>query len=241
MKKLNYISVLAGGSCKFNCSFCIGNNMRQNETPHFSIKWRSFVECFADMTDLLSVSGDTSDPSFVQDRKFIPALAKSYNPTIKVTLHTRNIEYTKESLQDGYDKCIFSIDEDFFETHSDSDIIMLQEIQSQKNKLRFSIVLTGYNFGYFVKTDGLIEKLVGLFPNAQITLRPEVSESDFILSCIDSLGSWIQKSNDAMYLEENPNIWLWDYKKTNKKLDVRYLFSTGEISSNCKWDKIIEG
>jgi hypothetical protein len=44
--------------------------------------------------------------------------------------------------------------------------------------------------------------------------------------------------NGAMYLKENKNIWLWDYNQTNSKLNVRYLFSDGKISSNCEWDRI---
>jgi len=238
-KKFDYISILAGGSCKFNCSFCVGNNIRKDVTPHFSKKWRSFLECFCDMTDLLSISGDTSDPSFIRDRQYIPELAKAFNPKIKITIHTRNIEYTTEAIKDGYDKCVFSIDEDFFDTYSDASIIQLQKIQQIKNKLRFSIVLTLYNFGYFIEDNGMIERLVSIFPNAQITLRPEISESEHIVNCLEGFGTWADKDNGAQYLEGNPNIWLWDYSKTNKKLNVRYLFSTGEISSNRKWDNLV--
>jgi len=235
MKKFDYISVLAGGTCKFNCSFCIGDDIRKNKSPHFSTKYKSFIECFSDMTDLLSVSGDTSDPSFVTETKDIPKIAKSFNPNIKVTLHTRNIKCLDEAFDCGYDKFVFSVDEDFYDKFTQEDIFNLVKI---KDKLRFSIVVTSSNFGYMVGDELLISKLSKDFPNAQITLRPEVSESEHIVKCLESMGIWVPMENGAMYLKENKNVWLWDYKQTNTNLNVRYLFSNGKISSNCEWDRI---
>jgi hypothetical protein len=83
MKKFDYISILAGGKCKFNCSFCVGNNIRKKSTPHFSPKMKAFIECFPDTTDLLSVSGDTSDPSFIKETWSIPQIVKSFNKKFK--------------------------------------------------------------------------------------------------------------------------------------------------------------
>jgi hypothetical protein len=235
MNKFDYISILAGGSCKFSCDFCIGNKIRENTKPHFSTKLSSFIECFSDMTDLLSVSGDTSDPSFVTETKDIPKIAKSFNSNIKVTLHSRNIKYLDKVFDYGYDKFVFSTDEDFYDNCTQEDIFNLIKI---KDKLRFSIVVTSFNFGYMVGEELLISKLSKDFPNAQITLRPEVSESEHIIKCLESIGTWVPMENSAMYLKENKNVWLWDYNQTNSKLNVRYLFSTGNISSNCEWDRI---
>ena len=46
--------------------------------------------------------------------------------------------------------------------------------------------------------------------------------------------------NNAFVLKKFPNIWFWDYNKTNQSLNVRYLFSNGEIGSNSRWNKIIK-
>lgn len=235
MKTMDYISILAGGSCKFNCSFCIGNNIRKNVTPFYSSKWRSFLECYADQTLLLSVSGDTSDPSLINATRNMPLIAKEFNPNIKVSVHTKSLELIDMEGFDNYDKIVISIDEDFFNLTTRYMLLFLQENQK---RMRFSIVLTSYNFGYFIENDGIIEKLIQMFPNIQITLRPEVSEADHIVNCISGLGTWINKNNGSQVLEENSNIWLWNYKKTNPKIDALYLFSDGNIKNNDRWDEI---
>jgi len=239
MGKLDYISILAGGSCKFNCSFCIGNSMRKNITPHYSKKWESFLNCFADQTDLLSVSGDTSDPSLIEETIVIPTIAKIINPNIKVSIHTKetNSEILEKYLIANFDKLVISIDENFLEGLCDEDVLFFRRI-AREHKLRFSIVLTSYNFGYFVENNGIIEKLVEMFPTAQITLRPEVSEEEHISNCIDSIGTWTIQENGSCYLEENMNIWLWEYSKTNQNINALYLFSDGIIKDNCRWDNI---
>jgi len=238
MKKLDYISILAGGSCKFNCSFCIGNSLRKEVTPHFSEKYKSFIACFSDQTDLLSVSGDTSDPSFIKESYSIPLEAKYFNPNIKVSVHTRTLKNEDLKRFLHYDKIVISIDENII---SNTDVETLLFLQENQKRIRFSIVLTSYNFGYFTKEEGLIEKIVELYPEAQITLRPEVSEAEYIMNCVSNAGTWIEQENGSYYLEENSNIWLWNYKDTNPNINALYLFSDGMISNNCRWDKISKG
>jgi len=236
---MNYISILAGGSCKFNCDFCIGNSLRKNETPHFSNKWKSFLECYADQTNLLSVSGDTSDPSLINDSTNIPKIAKCFNSDIKVSIHTKetNSQILEEYIIADYDKIVVSIDETFFDNIIEEDELFFRRT-AREGKLRFSIVLTSCNFGYFVEDNGLIKKIIDNIPGVQITLRPEVSEAEHIVDCVDNFGTWIKQENGSKYLKENFNIWLWDYKETNKNINALYLFSDGIIKNNCRWDKI---
>ena len=236
---MDYISVLAGGSCKFNCDFCIGNSIRENVTPHYSNKLKSFLECYADTTNLLSVSGDTSDPSFIQGTDNIPAIAKKINPKIKVNVHTKSLDYEtlKRFRRNGYDKIVISIDEDFFNTTPEFTIKLLQTLN-----VRFSIVLTAYNFGYFCGDNSIIDVLVKRFPNATITLRPNVLEDNHWMESFgDILGTWVDMDNGAQYLEQNKNIWYWNYINTNPNIDALYLFSDGTIKNNCKWNNIIKG
>jgi len=244
MKKFDYISILAGGSCKFNCEFCIGKNIRKDASPHFSKKVKSFIECFSDLTDLISVSGDTSDPSFIKETWKIPNWVKEFNPKSKVTLHTRNIDCLENALNSGYDKFVFSIDENFTRE-------MLKKLEPYKDKVRLSFVMTVANFWVI---DAWKEKIPEIF-EFQMTIRPEVKEAKiesnlhtFINQFLNILGNTITlfelhdrafvNEKGALVLEEKPNIWFWNYNKTNKMMDVRYLFSDGKISSNCEWEKI---
>jgi hypothetical protein len=190
------------------------------------------------MTNLLSVSGDTSDPCFIQGSDNIPTYAKRINPTIKVNVHTKStdLEHLKRFRRVGYDKIVISIDEDFIKNLDTSLIKFLQE-----TNIRFSIVLTSYNFGYFCGNDNIIDKIVELFPNAQITLRPNVFEDNFFVDSFrDILGTWIGNDNGSQYLEENSNIWFWNFNHTNPNINAMYLFSDGKIAQNCRWEQIKE-
>jgi sulfatase maturation enzyme AslB (radical SAM superfamily) len=239
MKKFDYISILAGGSCKFNCSFCVGNDMRKNITPHYSKKWKSFIECYADMTNLLSISGDTSDPSFVEDTWEMAEYAKEYNPDIRVTLHTRNIDVLEKCFVDNcFDKFVFSIDENIT-------LDVLKKLKNYKNKVRLSFVITKDNFWII---DEWNEHLSEIY-DFQMTIRPDINETDsdwkdtFFIKfnyIMDKKNTVVQKENGAISLREYSNIWFWDYTITNPMINSLYLFSDGTISDNCKWSKIIE-
>ena len=243
--KFDYISILAGGACKFNCDFCVGKDMRKNITPHFSKKVESFIECFSDMTNLVSVSGDTSDPSFVEDTMYIPGKVREINPDARVTIHTRNIDFIEDAFHAGYDKFVFSIDEDFT-------LEMLEMLRPYKDKVRLSFVMTSYNHWII---DEWSKNMKEIF-DFQMTLRPEVN------AVKDETTAWMfydtflnirarkyrspynskkfvtQMKNGAFKLKQFPNIWYWDYNKTNPNIEARYLFSNDEIGSNCKWGEI---
>ena len=245
--KFDYISILAGGDCPFKCDFCVGNKIRENKNPHFSTKWKAFIECFADMTNLLSISGDTSDPSFIKETWEISKLAKQFNPNIKITLHTRNIKVLEKAFKSGYDKFVFSIDENI-------DKETIDKLYNYKNKVRLSFVMTSNNFWVIDKWKNELPELFDF----EVTIRPEVYETQnkkwfykflqyFIL--IDESIEFYEVENkypmyvetlknNALALKKFPYIWFWDYNKTNPNLNVIYLFSNGEIGSNCRWNKI---
>jgi hypothetical protein len=240
--KYDYISILAGGSCKFNCSFCIGKDIRENIQPHFSNKWQSFLNCYADRTDLLSVSGDTSDPSFISEYVVIPYEAKQINPNIKVHLHTKDIGICSVSTNiSGYDKYILSIDDEFLNELNKFDKTVLKGLQehSRKGRLRFSIVLMDWNIGLIFGENNLYEQILKLFPNIQITLRPDVNaDIEHIKQVLFSFlnDEWIEKNNGSLEYSSNENIWLWNYNKTNPEHNVLYLFSNGNIQNNDAWN-----
>ena len=243
MVKFNYISILAGGICKFNCNFCVGKDIRKNEKPHFSSKWKAFIECFADMANLLSVSGDTSDPSFVDDVWKIARFAKYINKNIKVALHTRNIKVINNCFESGYDKFVLSIDENFnWQKHYET-------LLEHKDNVRISFVMTDDNFWIL---DEWYENYPQIFEDFQITIRPEVHLAknenwNYVFKeRFEGIGqktfnekNVIELENGALQNKAFPKLWYWDYNKTNPKLNVRYLFSDGNIASNCQWEKII--
>jgi len=242
---LDYISILAGGSCKFNCEFCVGNSIRENITPHYSSKIKGFLECYADRTQLLSVSGDTSDPSLISETIFIPVEAKEYNKDIKVSIHTRDIYFTEKAMDYGYDKIVLSIDE----TLSENDYQTLVNYYYHYGyNIRLSFVLTSSNFWII---DEWKKDFPALF-DMELTIRPDVFEKDevfrkhiFLETFLGIDGDWQnieQYKNEygAIVLEKYPNVWYWDYNVTNKNLDVLYLFSNGDIKNNCKWENLYE-
>lgn len=245
MKKFDYISILAGGKCKFNCDFCVGKNIRKDIKPHFSTKWESFIGCFADMTDLLSISGDTSDPSFVKESSKIPSIAKSFNKHLKVSLHTRNLNVIKTAKNAGYDSFVFSIDENFNKEMFN----VLKNHKDENFDIRLSLVITDKNFHIL---DEWFKNFKDIF-EFKMTIRPEVNsskekrwQSTFYNAFqnignenIDKSKNAIKMENGAIKLKDYPNIWYWDYNETNPKLNVRYLFSNGTISGNCQWEKLV--
>jgi len=240
MHNIDYISILAGGFCKFECSFCVGNEIRRNETPKFSKKIKSFIECFSDQTNLLSVSGDTSDPCFIEETYEIPKYAKKINKDLKITLHTRNKNIAEKAIKSGYDKYVLSINEKFLTNISDFNIEIFKKL-SKEQKIRLSIVITNENIDFFYGRGNIIEEIIKLFEEIQITLRPNVFEDVSIIKKLkEYFGEWEQRENGVEVLKSNNKIWLWDYRKTNEKIKAVYLFSNGEISSNCKWKKIIK-
>jgi hypothetical protein len=234
--KFDYISILAGGSCRFDCHFCVGNDIREYTSPHFSSKFKAFIECFADQTNLLSVSGDTSDPSFIRDSWLIPSIAKQFNESIRVTFHTRSIDSMQKAFDSGYDKFVFSIDETLTQD-------ILNTLLPFKDKVRLSLVITRQN----------LELLPSIFLldhiyDFQITFRPDVFEQNrtFNLSFLHFFITLSSDTDTIPYRNDNgsithpsfPGFLYWNYLHTNKQLNVRYLFSNGDIASNCKWSEI---
>ena len=193
-----------------------------DETQQYSNKCESFINCYADQTNIISVSS----PCFINDTVNIPLIAKRINPDIKAEVHTRTLKLNNIEKFLHYDKIVLSIDEDFFEK---CPISTQSYISQNQEKIRFSIVATSYNFGDIIDECGLLNKLVKAFPNTQIDIEPEPHEAEHIINCLSSAGTWIEQNNGSEYLEENSNIWLWN----NKDVDISTLclFGDGKIKS----------
>ena len=230
MNKFDYISILAGGKCGFNCSFCIGNDIRINEKPHFSNKYNSFIDLFASHTKLLSVSGSTSDPCFIseQEHQNIILLAKKENHNIKINVHTRTLKYENlKMLNKYYDKIVISIDENFKP---------FEYLKEFKN-IRYSIVLTENNFNVF--TLDWFENIYKTIGHSSFTLRPNVFDSNIKTF---SYGKEVKNKylpKEAIQFPFHQGlIVIWNFKDINDNLNVRYLWSDDTVSSQCEWKKL---
>jgi len=228
----NYISILVGGSCKFNCSFCIGKDIRKNITPHFSTKYKAFLECYGDTTHKISISGDTSDPCFlyIDEHKKIVQESKKYN--LETNIHTRDIRSEKIiEISKLYDGIAFSIDETFLEQET-------IDFRSLNMKTRFSIVITEENYKIFNRPwlDEVYER-TGV---ASMTFRPDVfSNKDYFKNFLDAMefNKFVLDKNGVQWMPyKDKFITFWDNK--NIEQEVKYLWSNSEITDNCKWSKL---
>ena len=228
MEKFNYISIFAGG---------------KNEKPHFSNKWKAFIECFANMTNSLSVNVNTANPSFVENVWKIAKFAKKYNKNINVSLHTRNIEVINNCFESGYNEFVLNINENFnWENH-------YEKLLEYKNNVRISFVMTENNFWVL---EEWYENFPQIFKNFQITIIPEVHSAEnenwnyLFKERFESIGqktfnekNVVELENGALQNKAFPKLWYWNKNKINSKLNVICLFSNGNIASNCQWEKII--
>ena len=226
----DYISILAGGKCGFNCNFCVGNEVRIEENPHFSEKYKSFIDLFASRTKLLSVSGSTSDPCFIDENehKTIISLAKKENPNIKVNVHTRTLNYeTLKMLDRHYDKVVISIDETF------KPLDYLREFRN----IRYSIVLTEDNYLSFPLD--WFEKIYEEIGHCSFTLRPDVFSNKITIGNygVETKIKGLPKEA-IQYKFHDGLIVIWDFNKINDSMNVRYLWSNSLVSSQCEWKKL---
>ena len=228
-KKFNYISILAGGSCSFNCDFCIGNDVRSNVTPHFSHKYKSFLELFAQNTNLLSISGSTSDPSLIgtPNNYFIVETARMYNRDIKISMHTRDLgEFAKEAYS-YCDEVVISL-----EKNTPEAIKFFEELSEyQQSKTRISVVITQEN-KHLLVTEEFYESL----SISSFTLRKNVFEPIDIN--IEFAFGYEGKYGSTFYDFKDGKIAYWDYSVTNVNLETRYLWDDGEVSSQCRWEEL---
>jgi len=197
---------------------------------------------YAKKTKLLSISGDSSDPSLINKTKYLANEAKLINPFIKVNIHTRTLNYVliNDFINNNYDKIVISIDENFFNNISKQTNTLLISL---KDKIRFSIVITNYNIELLNKD--FIIKLYSLYPNASFTIRPDVFNKNdnferqiYLLIKTLSPQGFIENKLGAIVLNKYKNIWFWFYKKSNKINNVKYLFSNDVISNYTIWEEL---
>jgi len=234
MKNLDYISILTGGSCKFGCTFCVGNDIRKNVTPHISRKYKSFIDCFGDLTKSISVSGSTSDPSLLDlsIHREIISTSKAPENNLVTNLHTREIKSSFKMIElcKMYDGIVFSIDENFLEEDNLIDFSICK-------KVRFSIVITKETVDFFDRE--WLDKVYKKTGVASFTFRPDVFDD------VCTIDEFSERMNFDTYVQGKYAQWFsyndkfvtyWDNKEFSQ--DVRYLWSDGNITKDCEWKKL---
>jgi len=234
-KKYDYISILTGGKCGFNCSFCIGNKLNKDKEPHFSNQYTNFVENYANRTNIISISGSSSDPYFISIQKHIDIInkCKDVNPKIVTNIHTRYIKdaIKLNQLMGLYDGIVFSVDEDFLNR---SDILDFKKYSHKK--MRFSIVLTNKNRHIF--TRDWLDEVYNTTGISSFTFRPDVFENDFDIEDFKinmELFEVVDKKYGVWFPYKSGYVTYWDNKKINQ--NVLYLWSTNEVTDDCEWKK----
>ena len=220
----DYISILAGGRCSFNCDFCVGKNIRENEQPHFAKNWKDFIDYFSEYTELISISGSTSDPMLVNHKLLERIIKYSKNKGLDISLHTRSIGYMVKRYSDLVDELVISID------RPTNKNIQFFESLTNKSKVRISAVCTSENRHLF-ENSGFFRD----FPIKRFTIRMNVFEPDLKYPHIPY--SQINKNDyGALWYGDNEKyIALWDFRKTNKRIKAIYLWPTGEVNEQCHW------
>ena len=233
MERLDYISIIAGGKCKFNCSFCIGNDIRENNHPNISNKYISFIECYGDMTDEISISGSTSDPYFIELDVHFTIKNRSRDFDLKTSLHTRNTKLTNKMMKliEWYDELVLGIDETF---NPDN-------FKFQNNKsIRFSIVITKENQHKFNRE--WLDNISNKTGVNSFTFRPNVFEefNDGFNTFMTNMKLLFPEERKYAYWfnYKDSYITYWDNKEFSQ--NVRYLWNDGNITEDDEWKKLFK-
>ncbi len=223
--KLNYISILAGGNCPMNCSFCVGQYIRKNETPHFASlgKIKIFFDAYKCQTDLLSISGSTSDPLFCKDINKITEIAKKRFK--KISLHTCATSKLINIDIKPFDEICISF-------HTLPDKKLVEFIQENKEKIRISVV---YNKENYKILDNF--SFFDQIPCNTFTVRKNIFDPK-IPNFVKKLKKIGEIFNQPIYKYGDKKITIWDFADANKYIDARYLWPNGLMRKQCYWENL---
>jgi hypothetical protein len=222
---LHYISILAGGRCAFECSFCVGRGRKEGPEPHFGPGVLDFIQQHAGRTRWLSISGSTSDPLFVAwngpDRlRDIIYLALSSG--LQVSLHTRVISRRSLMLSHQAHELCVSLDPQDPDLHQKA-----RDLASAGCPVRISAVATSANLHLFADP-----ALYELLPYPW-TIRRNVREPDLPEVPVPFIRTGETLFGCPVYAEQ---IAVWDFEVANQHINALYLWPDGQIRRQCFWE-----
>jgi hypothetical protein len=231
----DFVSVLCGGRCAFNCDYCIGRSTREDLEPTFSDSIYEFMKDNVRKTKVFSVSGESTDPLFTSTASYIPGYLEELGFDGTVELHTKVSNSLDEYFGYGYDTIVLSIEHDI----SEEKIKELRELRG--NDIRLSIVVNVDTVESF-KSLILSHKLFGF----ALTIRPDsfMSEEDTKATTMSLRGLFPDfevLDTGMVILDKDKSVWYNDHSETNKQSNALYLRHNGDIVTGAYWDNLISG
>lgn len=225
---LDYISILAGGTCKINCSFCVGKAIRDNQPPHFAPgkDIAGFMDAYSGHVQNLSISGSTSDPMHINCIDEVLAAAEILFK-YRVALHTCALDVLQERDEDF----TYKLSRLTLSLHSIPDKTALGFIARHKENIRISVVYHGEN----AETIDNME-FFDTVPAVDFTIRKNVfdpQEPD--LKGVELIGDVF---NQPLYRYGHKRIVVWDFTDANKHINARYLWPNGALMRQCFWESL---
>ena len=228
---LDYISILAGGSCPNECPFCVGRSLRKSkpiEKPHFSVNWQTFLMSY-DAPEI-SISGSTSDPMLCNTEDLFAIINDA--PQLSKSLHT-----AYPHLLWKYRKSLHALNEICLSVHNYSEIEIVNELTKyfnhQKCRTRISSV-------YWDKSKEILSDkfFYELFQAKIFTIRKNIFESNIeIIIPYPKIGTLY---GQQLFSDNNKIIVLWDFLKANTIIKAMYLWPDGQIREQCYWTTLHE-
>jgi len=224
--KLDYISILAGGSCPNECPFCVGRSLRKSkpeEIPHFSVGWQAFF-IFYNAPEI-SISGSTSDPMLCDTKDLFTIINDS--PQLSKSLHT-----AYPHLLWKYKKSLHNLNEICLSIHDYSEIEIANELTKyfnyQKCRTRISSV-------YWNKNKEILsnKSFYESFQAKIFTIRKNIFEPDIKVTIPYPKTNIIY--GQQIFSDGNKIIALWDFLKANIIINAMYLWPDGQIRAQCYW------
>jgi hypothetical protein len=219
----DYISILAGGRCAMNCSFCVGKKVRTYDVPHFADHKAvaNFISCFGTETRLFSVSGSTSDPLLTDLDLLFRHSRYAQLFALKTSLHTAYLNILLdhiEFLEGCFDEFVLSI-------HSKDQIPQVMDIlEDTTTPVRISSVYHKDNKDQFDRD--FFESI----PVEQFTIRKNVFE---VFEEYDPVIPYPELDSrifgQKVYGDHNKKIAVWDFKEANRHIRALYLWSNGMV------------
>ena len=208
-----------------NCHFCVGKNIRKNKAPSFASleKIKIFFELFKNQTDLLSISGSTSDPLLCKNFEKILKLARKKFK--KISLHTCATSKLLDLDTNNLDEICISL-------HNYPNKKLINFIKKEKEKVRISVVYNKENWT-ILDDFSFFEKI----PCDNFTVRRNIFDPK-IPKFVKKLRRKGKIFNQPIYKYKDKNIVLWNFADANKYINARYLWPNGLMREQCYWDNL---
>jgi len=224
----DYVSVLAGGECPIDCSFCVGRKVRIKTKPYFADMdyIERFMNHYRPFSDKLSISGSTSDPLFVDELDEVIALAKKNE--FKTSLHTCYLDGLLQR-DESFLRSFYRLSLSLHDIPKDD---VKKFIEKNKDLVRVNIV---YHEGNRRIVDDM--SFFDETPSSSFTIRKNIFDpQEPKLKKVKRIGDVF---NQPMFeYDGGKKIAVWDFADANLYIKAMYLWPDGQIRRQCFWHSL---